>query len=96
MMTITAHAIRRYKQRIGKRTASRRRIISQINRDLHSGVVKRKRSKVKDHYILVTSKYQAVCYRSRVITITSLTEDASNISCRETTDEESKGMISVA
>lgn len=77
-MTITGHAIRRYKQRIGKRTASKKRIVTQINRDLSRDVQHRRPSKVKDHYILVTSKYQAVCYKSRVVTITALSEDASN------------------
>lgn len=82
-MTITTHAIRRYKQRIGKRTASRRRIITQINRDLQRDVQYRKPSKIKNHYILVTSKYQAVCYKSRVLTITSLSEDVTSYSCYE-------------
>lgn len=77
-MTITDHALRRYKQRIGKRTASRKRIVTQINRDLTRDVIYRKPSRVKDHYILVTSKYQAVCYKSRVVTITGLGEDMSN------------------
>lgn len=77
-MTITAHAIRRYKQRIGKRTASRRRIITQINRDLERDVQYRKPSKVRGHYILVTSKYQAVCFKQKVVTITSLNDDVTN------------------
>lgn len=82
-MTITTHAIRRYKQRIGRRTASRRRIVTQINRDLQRDVQYRKQSKIKDHYILVTSKYQAVCYKSKVVTITSLSDDATSYSCHE-------------
>ncbi|MFE4029276.1 hypothetical protein ACFX4N_24300 [Priestia sp. YIM B13551] len=77
-MRIMAHAIRRYKRRIGKRTASRKRVITQINRDLQRDVRLRKASKIKDHYILVTSKYQAVCYRNRVITIMDLNVDATS------------------
>lgn len=86
-MTITTHAIRRYKQRVGKRTASRRRIIAQINRDLQRDVQYRKPSKIKDHYIIVTSRYQAVCFKSRVVTITSLSDDVSNYSCYEEEEE---------
>ncbi|MFE7821384.1 hypothetical protein COJ01_17620 [Priestia megaterium] len=82
-MTITRHAVRRYKGRIGKKTASRKRIITQINRDLQRDVRYRKPSKVKDHYILVTSKYQAVCYKSRVVTIYRLNEDATNYKYNE-------------
>ena len=73
-MTITEHAINRYKKRIGRKTASRKRIIAQINSDLKKDVQYRRPSKKEGHYILVTSKYQAVCYKSRVLTITELTE----------------------
>ena len=75
-MTITEHAIRRYKQRIGKRTAARKRIIARINRDLKNDVWIRKASHKEDvdgAYILVTSKYQAVCIKSHVVTIEELT-----------------------
>lgn len=71
-MTITEHAINRYKKRIGRKTASRKRIIAQINSDLKKDVQFRKPSKKEGHYILVTSKYQAVCCKSRVVTITEL------------------------
>lgn len=91
-MTITEHAIRRYKQRIGKRTASKKRIVAQINRDLQKDVKQRKPSKVKDHYILVTSKYQAVCYKSRVVTITALNEDASTYRYNEANQETDPNM----
>ncbi|MES9681689.1 hypothetical protein ABWK22_01990 [Gottfriedia acidiceleris] len=87
-MTITEHAVRRYKQRIGKRTASKKRIVTQINRDLSRDVIYRRKSKVKDHYILVTSKYQAVCYKSRVVTITGLREDATSYKHNSRYDEE--------
>lgn len=71
-MTITDHAINRYKKRIGRKTATRKRIIAQINSDLKKDVQYRKSSKKEGHYILVTSKYQAVCYKNRVVTITGL------------------------
>lgn len=87
-MTITEHAYRRYKRRLGRRTASKKRIITQINRDLARDVLYRKPSKIKNHYILVTSKYQAVCCRSRVVTIMSLNEDASNYKHNDHFDEE--------
>lgn len=77
-MYIWDHAVRRYKLRIGKRTASKKRIIAQIKRDLKHDVQKKKPSKVKEHYILVTSKYQAVCYKNQVITIKYLYDDVSN------------------
>lgn len=82
-MLVTDHAIRRYKKRVGKKTASKRRIFSQINRDLEKDVRYRKQSKVDNHYILVTSKYKAVCYRSRVITILSLTQDDTSFKTKE-------------
>ncbi|AFQ30367.1 hypothetical protein P4493_10095 [Bacillus thuringiensis] len=87
-MTITEHAVRRYKQRVGKRTASKKRVVMQINRDLARDVKYKKKSKVKDHYILVTSRYQAVCYKHRVVTITGLNEDASNFKQTSSCDEE--------
>lgn len=87
-MTITDHALRRYKQRIGRRTASKKRIIAQINRDLKKDVRCRKPSRVKGQYILVTSKYQAICYKSRVVTIISLSEDASNYKYNDHLKEE--------
>ena len=46
-MIITEHAVRRYKQRVGKRTASKKRVVMQINRDLARDVKYRKPSKVK-------------------------------------------------
>lgn len=77
-MYIWDHAVRRYKQRVGKRTASKRRVRNQIKHDLKVDVVTRKPSKVKGHYIVVTSKYQAVCYKNQVVTIKHLEHDASN------------------
>ena len=75
-MIITEHAIHRYKQRIGRRTASKKRILALINHDLKSDVLFRKTPK-KEHvngtYILVTSKYQAVCIKGHVVTIEELT-----------------------
>ncbi|MGM9924798.1 MAG: hypothetical protein ACI35R_11180 [Bacillus sp. (in: firmicutes)] len=75
-MTITDHAIRRYKQRVGKRTAARKRIIARIHQDLKNDVWFRKACNKEDvygAYILVTSKYQAVCIKNYVITIEELT-----------------------
>ena len=73
-MFVTDHAIRRYKQRVGKKTASKRRIFTQINRDLERDIQDKRTSEVPKHYILITSKYQAVCYKNIVITICSLNE----------------------
>lgn len=73
-MTITDHAIRRYKKRMRKRTAARKRVIAEINRDLQRDVQYSKPSYVEGHYILFTSKFRAVCYKNRVITITALSE----------------------
>ena len=75
-MIITEHAIHRYKQRIGKRTAARKRIIARINHDLKNDVWFRKTSHKEDEtgaYILVTSKFQAVCIKGHVVTIEELT-----------------------
>lgn len=82
-MTISDHAVRRYKQRIGKRTASKRRIVAQINRDLLNDVKYRKKSKVENHYILVTSKYRAVCCKNRVVTITKLSDFSYEVDTKE-------------
>lgn len=71
-MLITDHAIRRYKQRVGKRTASKRRIFTRINKDLEQDVQERRPSKVPNCYILITSKYKAVCHGKKVLTICSL------------------------
>ncbi len=73
-MLVTNHAIRRYKQRIGRRTASKRRIFTQIIKDLERDVQDHLNLPTSKHYILVTSKYKAVCYKNRVITIYLLDE----------------------
>ena len=75
-MFITEHAIHRYKQRIGKKSAAKKRIIHRINLDLKHDVWFRKESHKEDvmgAYILVTSKYQAVCVKGHVVTIEELT-----------------------
>lgn len=77
-MLITDHAIKRYKRRIGKKHSSKKNIYRQINRDLERDVQHKRNSSIKDYYILTTSRYQAVCYRNRVITILSLNEDSNN------------------
>lgn len=87
-MTISAHAIRRYKKRIGNKTSSKKRVIAQICRDLARDVKYKKRSHVPNHYILVTSKYQAVCCGTRVVTITELSKDATNIKEGDVESEE--------
>ena len=83
-MLVTDHAIRRYKRRIGKKHASKKKIHRQINSDLKKDVVSKEKSRTKeDHYILTTSKYRAVCYKNRVITITNLDNQNPFIDCEE-------------
>lgn len=72
-MTISDHAIKRYKQRIGCRTSSRKKVISRIVNDLKKDVVRRiVLSKEKGYYLLITSKYKAVCYKHKVISVQHL------------------------
>lgn len=85
-MFVLDHAIRRYKTRIGSKSASKKRIYNKINRDLKKDVVSERRSKQKNHYIITTSKYQAVCYKRRVITILNLHEDADACKSRDELD----------
>lgn len=92
-MLIRDHAIRSYKKRLGRKTASKKRIIAQINRDLKNDVKERRSSHVPGHYILITSKYQAVCYKKEVFTIKYLDDDPRNLEYKRKREElNSKGV----
>lgn len=78
-MTFSSHALRRYKKRFGKKTTSKTRLLNQLHRDFKYGVKERKPSGVPGYYILVLSKYQAVCSRHHVVTITDLDFDPAQL-----------------
>jgi hypothetical protein len=68
-VTINDHAIRRYKKRFGKKRLSKRKVIALINKDLRDDVIGTRKCSSPGYYIMKTSKYNAVCYKNRVITI---------------------------
>lgn len=87
-MTFSDHAIRRYKKRIlKKRTTSRKRVITQLHRELSRDIRFRKGMKIRDHYLLVTSTFQAVCFKHHVVTILSLDADAANMTPSQLKEE---------
>lgn len=75
MYFIKDHAIRKYKRIVGRRSASKKKIISLILRDLKNDVKISKRHKIKNQYVLITSKYQAVISRKEVVTLLLLEDD---------------------
>lgn len=81
-MYITKHAIRRFKARFGHKTTSRKRVVTQVTKELRTDIRYKKQSRVPGYYILVTSKFQAVCRGKHVITIMPLNEDATNVSSK--------------
>jgi hypothetical protein len=68
-MKIGVHAVRRYKQRIGCRTASRKRICSLINKEIEKNTVRKIYNKLTGQYRIETSKFIAVCEKGMVVTI---------------------------
>lgn len=68
-MNIRQHAVRRYKRRIGDRTASRERIIRKINREIEKNTVKKSFNENTGQYRIYTTQFVAVCKKNTVITI---------------------------
>lgn len=73
-MKIGVHAVRRYKRRIGCRTASKKRICDLINKEIEKNTVRKIYNKVTGQYRIETSKFIAVCEKGMVVTILPLTE----------------------
>jgi hypothetical protein len=73
-MRIGVHAVRRYKRRIGCRTASKRRICDLINKEIGKNTVRKIHNKATGQYRIETSKFVAVCEKGMVITIIPLCE----------------------
>lgn len=68
-MKIGKHAIRRYKQRIGKRTSSKERIERDIKRYIETATLKTVYYKTTGQYRIWTPKFIAVCEKGMVVTI---------------------------
>ena len=71
-MKVGMHAVRRYKKRIGCRTASRKRICQLINREIERNMIRKTYNKTTGQYRIETSKFVAVCEKGMVITILPL------------------------
>lgn len=71
-MKIGQHAVRRYKKRIGNRTASKQRICTLINKEIQNNTKRRVHNKATGQYRIETSKFVAVCERGMVVTILPL------------------------
>jgi hypothetical protein len=68
-MKIGKHAIRRYKKRIGKRTATRERIEKDIKKHIETSTIKKVYYKETGQYRIWTPKFIAVCEKGMVVTI---------------------------
>lgn len=68
-MNIKQHAVRRYKKRIGDRTASKQRIIRKINKEIEKNTVKKEFNNDTGQYRIYTRQFTAVCRKNTVITI---------------------------
>lgn len=73
-MKIGVHAVRRYKKRIGCRTASKKRICHLINKEIEKNTIRRKYNKETGQYRIETPKFTAVCDKGKVVTILFPTE----------------------
>jgi hypothetical protein len=73
-MKIGVHAVRRYKKRIGCRTASKKRICDLINKEIERNTVRKMYNKMTGQYRITTSKFIAVCEKGMVVTILPLEE----------------------
>lgn len=73
-MKVGKHAIRRYKQRIGRRTASRERIIKDIKNQIQNHCTKKIYNDFTGQYRVETSKFVAVCEKGTVVTILPINE----------------------
>lgn len=68
-MIIGKHAVRRYKKRIGKKHASRKRIEKEIKSQIERYTIHRYTVNSSGQYRIETPKFVAVCYKNTVITI---------------------------
>lgn len=68
-MKVGKHAIRRYKQRIGRRTASKERIIKDIKNQIENHCMKKIYNHLTGQYRVETPKFVAVCEKGMVVTI---------------------------
>jgi hypothetical protein len=68
-MRIGKHAVRRYKQRIGKRTSSKERIEKDIKKHIETATIKKVYNKDTGQYRIWTPKFIAVCEKGMVVTI---------------------------
>lgn len=68
-MKVGQHAIRRYKSRIGGRTASRRRIIDSINKEIDKNTLRKVYNNKTGQYRIETMKFTAVCEKGKIVTI---------------------------
>jgi len=68
-MKIGKHAVRRYKSRIGCRTASRKRICNLINKEIENNTIRKQSFKHTGQYRIHTKKFTAVCEKGMVVTI---------------------------
>jgi hypothetical protein len=68
-MKVGVHAVRRYKQRIGLRTASKKRICTLINKEIEKNTVRKVYNQLTGQYRIETSKFIAVCEKGMVVTI---------------------------
>lgn len=66
-MKVCMHAIRRYKKRLGSKTASKQRITRKIQTAIRSH--SKRRYIHKNHLYVETPTFTAVCYKGMVITI---------------------------
>jgi len=81
---IKDHAIRRYKRRIGYKTSSKKKVVKSINNALNKDLLERRPSYIEGYHILVTSKFQAVVYRNKVVTVTELDQPITQETISET------------
>lgn len=68
-MKVGQHAVRRYKSRIGNRTASKQRICTLINKEIQRNTLRKVHNKITGQYRIETTKFVAVCERGMVVTI---------------------------
>lgn len=68
-MKIGKHAVRRYKSRIGGRTSSKKRICTQIKKEIERNTVRKIYNDLTGQYRIETTRFVAVCDKGTVITI---------------------------
>lgn len=68
-MKIRKHAVRRYKQRIGSKSASKRRIVDKINKEIENNTLRKIFNKKTSYYRIETTNFIAICKKNAVITI---------------------------